>query len=72
MTYTGVMSNGVVVIEGSVPPDGTRVEVKPLTSDAKDAELPGFGIWKDRADMADSVHAARELRGCSERRNDHA
>ena len=72
MTYTGVMNNGVVIIEGNRPPNGTRVEVKPVTPETRNAELPGFGIWKDRADMADSAQAARELRHRSEQHNDHA
>jgi hypothetical protein len=31
MTYRGIVSNGVVVLEGDKPTDGTVVEVTPVT-----------------------------------------
>jgi hypothetical protein len=33
MTYRGIVSNGVVVLEGDKPGDGTVVEVTPVTID---------------------------------------
>jgi hypothetical protein len=33
MTYRGVVSNGVVVLEGETPVEGTVVEVTPITVD---------------------------------------
>lgn len=66
MTYRGVVSNGVVVLEGEKPIEGTLVEVTPLvdaTSKAQSlADHPAIGIWKDRDDLpADSVEASKVL-----------
>jgi len=33
MTYRGIVSNGVVVLEGETPMEGTVVEVTPITVD---------------------------------------
>jgi hypothetical protein len=33
MTYRGIVSNGVVVLEGEAPSEGTLVEVTPLVAD---------------------------------------
>jgi hypothetical protein len=67
MTYRGVVSNGVVVLEGSKPAEGTIVEVTSLEEPASaapgPADHPAIGIWKDRTDLpADSVEASKFLR----------
>lgn len=67
MTYRGVVSNGVVVLEGDKPCDGTIVNVTPVpTSSPKptfSASHPAIGIWKDRTDLpADPVEASKLLR----------
>jgi hypothetical protein len=69
MTYRGVVSNGVVVLEGEKPEEGTIVEVTPVPPTVKSlAELPAFGMWRDRTDLpADSAEAARVLRERAER-----
>jgi hypothetical protein len=76
MTYRGIVSNGVVVIEGEKPAEGTVVEVTPVVPAAPNAipateqvedlaDLPAFGMWRDRtdlpADSAEAVHVLREL-----------
>jgi hypothetical protein len=70
MTYRGVVVNGVVVIDGEKPEEGTVVEVTPVPKEIKSlAELPAFGMWRDRTDLpADSAEAAAELRRRAERR----
>jgi hypothetical protein len=78
MTYRGIVSNGVVVLEGEKPPEGTVVEITPVTgagSVASDAgvedlaNLPAFGMWRDRTDLPpDSAEASRVLRERAERR----
>jgi hypothetical protein len=70
MTYRGVLQNGVVVIDGEKPADGTVVEVTPVPAEVKSlADLPAFGIWRDREDLpADSGEASRQLRADVERR----
>jgi hypothetical protein len=67
MTYRGVVSNGVVVLEGEKPADGTVVEVTPLpvvsAASADVAAHPAIGAWKDRTDLpADPVEASKVLR----------
>jgi len=67
MTYRGIVSNGVVLIEGDKPEEGTVVEVTPvgaLTTSAQGlAGHPAVGIWKDRTDLpADTVEASKVLR----------
>ena len=76
MTYRGIVSNGVVVLEGEKPAEGTVVEITPVmvvtqTSQPVEslADLPAFGIWRDRTDLpADSAEAVRVLRERAERR----
>ncbi len=47
MTYRGIVANGVVVLEGDKPDDGTIVEVSPVAaSQPQLAELPAFGLWR--------------------------
>ena len=67
MTYRGTMKNGVVVIDGEKPADGTVVEVTPVTEPipqtANLADHPAIGIWKDRTDLPqDGAEASNELR----------
>jgi hypothetical protein len=65
MTYRGVVSNGVVVLEGEKPLDGTLVEVTPVGASGAGglAEHPAIGIWKDREDLpSDAVEASKALR----------
>jgi hypothetical protein len=64
MTYRGVVVNGVVVIEGEKPVDGTLVEVTPVPAEVTDlADLPAFGMWRDRTDLPqDGAEASNELR----------
>jgi hypothetical protein len=74
MTYRGVVSNGVVVLEGDKPAEGTVVEVTPVVPSAPKptppqqhieslADLPAFGMWRDRTDLPqDSAEASDELR----------
>jgi len=64
MTYRGVVSNGVVVIEGEKPAEGTVVEVTPVPQEIKSlADLPAFGMWRDRTDLPqDGAEASNELR----------
>lgn len=69
MTYRGVVQNGVVVLEnGTVLPDGTPVEVTQVIEESTLTYLPAFGLWRDRADFADSTQAAIRLREESEQR----
>jgi hypothetical protein len=64
MTYRGTMKNGVVVIEGEKPADGTLVEITPLPPQIKSLEdHPAFGMWRDRTDLPqDGAEASNELR----------
>lgn len=72
MVYRGIVSNGVVVLEGDRPPDGAQVEVAPIRSNTSE-ELPAFGIWRDRTDLPkDSGKASLELRRKVEQRKDGA
>jgi hypothetical protein len=69
MTYSGVVKNGVVELEGPEKlPDGQRVEVTPVTATTGDTTLPAFGLWRDRTDISDSADASRKLREQIERR----
>ncbi len=75
MTYRGVMSNGVVVLEGEKPANGTVVEVTPVPTPAatagNPAKHPAVGIWRDRNDLPeDSVEASKALRQKLMRRAD--
>lgn len=75
MIYRGIVTNGVVVLEGEKPVEGTVVEVTPLEESAHPArgvsEHPAIGIWKDRADLpADPVEASKMLRQRLMRRAD--
>jgi hypothetical protein len=72
MTYRGIVSNGVVVLEGEKPPEGTVVEITPVVPAPKSfAELPGFGIWRDRTDLPeDSAEASKVLGEQLMRRSD--
>lgn len=63
MTYRGIVSNGVVVIEGEKPADGTVVEVTTVDASRDLANHPAIGIWKDRSDLPqDPVEASKVLR----------
>ena len=67
MTYRGIVSNGVVVLEGESPGEGTVVEVTPVDAVALPrggvADHPAVGMWKDRTDLpADAVEASKVLR----------
>ena len=70
MTYRGKMVDGVVVIDGDKPADGTVVEITPLPEEIKSlADLPAFGMWRDRTDLPlDSADVADELRRRATRR----
>ena len=76
MTYRGTVSNGVVVLEGDAPPDGTVVNVTPAagappTAGPTPAEHPALGLWKDRTDLPDdAVEASKVLRERMMRRGD--
>jgi hypothetical protein len=75
MTYRGIVVNGVVVIDGEKPAEGTAVEVTPVTRSATQptdlADHPAIGIWKDRTDLPeDSVEASKVLRQRLMRRSD--
>ncbi len=74
MTYKGTVINGVVVIDGEKPAEGTRVEVTPVEVEGsapvvqdweyrKSELMQAAGAWADRTDLpADSTEAARKLR----------
>ena len=64
MTYRGIMSKGLVVLQDdAVLPDGTLVDVTPVSDTSENlAELPAFGIWRDREDLGDSAEASLKLR----------
>jgi len=75
MTYRGIVSNGVVVLEGEKPSDGTVVEVTPVHDSTYEGgnltSHPAIGMWKDRDDLPDdSVEASRALRQRLMRRAD--
>jgi hypothetical protein len=59
MTYRGIVSNGVVVLEGEKPLEGTVVEVTTLDQSVAQvgapASHPAIGLWKDRTDLPDNV-----------------
>jgi len=68
MTYRGIVNNGVVVLQGDKPAEGTLAEVTTLGSSAPAGESvathPAMGIWKDRTDLPDDpVEASKILRG---------
>ncbi len=77
MTFRAVVQDGLIVINthGSIP-DGTRVEVQPLRTNAParkpkrtaKAPLPAFGGWKHRTDIKNSAAFARSLRRKASRR----
>ena len=65
MSFRGVMKNGVVVLEEPANlPEGQQVEMTPVTS-SDDAQLPAFGLWRDRQDItasaAESLRIRREM-----------
>jgi hypothetical protein len=67
MTYRGIVSNGVVLLEGEKPSEGTVVEVIPVIDSASAvqglAAHPAVGIWKDRKDLPDdSVQVSKDFR----------
>ena len=75
MTYRGIVSNGVVVLEDEIPLEGTVVEVTALGDLAIGVHRieahPAIGIWKDRTDLpADPVEASKVLRQRLMRRDD--
>jgi hypothetical protein len=75
MTYHGVVNNGVVILEGEKPLDGTRVEVTPLPDspafNQNPANHPAIGLWKDRTDLpSDAVAASNLLRARLMHRSD--
>lgn len=75
MSYRGIMSNGVVVLEGEKPVDGTLVEVTPSQDRTVQpgglADHPAIGIWKDRTDLPDDpAEASAVLRERLMRRTD--
>lgn len=76
MTYRGKVSNGVVVLEGGAPPDGTVVDVTPVgqvpsPNGATPADHPALGLWKDRTDLPDdAAEASATLRARMMRRAD--
>jgi hypothetical protein len=51
MTYRGIVSKGVVVLEGDKPDDGTVVEVTPVGESPADLQVlanhPAIAMWKD-------------------------
>ncbi len=63
MTYRGVVSNGVVLIEGEKPADGTVVEItpvdQPVTNDL--TSHPAIGVWRDRTDLPDDATLASDV-----------
>jgi hypothetical protein len=65
MTYRGIVNNGVVVLEGEKPSDGTVVEVTPVHDSASAAgnlsNHPAIGMWKDRKDLPDDPVAASQV-----------
>ena len=65
MTYRGVVNNGVVLIDGDKPADGTIVEVTPIHGgDSTDLSThPAVGIWKDRTDLPDDPVQVSKLLG---------
>ncbi len=59
MSFRGTIKNGVVVLEGPANlPEGQQVDVTPVLT--SDAQLPGFGLWRDRQEITDA--AAESLR----------
>ena len=67
MTYRGIVSNGVIVLEGEKPQEGTVVQVTQLatiiSASQTVTEHPAIGIWRDRTDLPqDSVEASKILR----------
>ncbi|MDB5172739.1 MAG: hypothetical protein JWN51_1512 [Phycisphaerales bacterium] len=75
MTYRGVVSNGVIVLEGGQPAEGAIVEVTPVDESAARArnvaDHPAIGIWKDRTDLPEeAVEASKALRQRLMRRAD--
>ena len=67
MTYRGIVSNGVVVIDGDKLVDGTVVDVTPHGESRQPngtfVNHPALGIWRDRTDLPqDSIQASKALR----------
>ena len=66
MTYRGTVSNGVVVLEGKAPPDGTVVHVTPAVEAAPPGGgtvvgHPALGLWRDRTDLPDDAAEASSV-----------
>lgn len=67
MVYRGIVRNGVVILQGEKPSEGTVVDVSPVPKATARAVVspthPAIGIWKDRTDLpADPVEASKLLR----------
>jgi hypothetical protein len=76
MTYRGTVTNGVVVLEGAAPPEGTVVNVTPANESpaaagsGTAANHPALGLWKDRTDLPDDpAEASGVLRARMMRRS---
>lgn len=74
MVYRGIVTNGVVILEGESPSDGTRVEVTTLDDSSRASDFanhPAIGLWKDRDDLPeDPVEPSKVLRARLMRRAD--
>jgi hypothetical protein len=70
MNYRGVVKSGVVVLEPDAHlAEGQAVEVIEIpAASAATAELPGFGLWRDREDIKDSGEESLRLRRNMEQR----
>lgn len=70
MTYRGIVRGGVVVPEeGVMLPEGAEVEILSAEPAPPTDSVPGFGLWRDRADMTDSGEASLRLRREAEKRS---
>lgn len=65
MVAKGIVRAGrIEVIEGTLPPDGSTVEVdvRVAAPPPEDPVLAFFGIWRDRHDLGDSRDWVARLR----------
>ena len=65
MVAKGIVRAGrIELIEGTLPPEGSTVEVelRVAAPPPEDPALPFFGIWRDREDLRDSRDYVSRLR----------
>ncbi len=52
MTYRGIVSNGVVVLDGDKPAEGTVVEITPVAEETKVVRRKARGFKRQRGESS--------------------